>query len=314
MSSAKRVVVIGPMHPTVTQHLQENYEVFELWHHENPITALQEQGAGIEAVVTGAFHGLKKEYLNYLPDVKVVSTFGVGYDSIDTQALAERSIQLGNTPDVLNDAVADTAIALLLAVVRQVVTSDQFIRAGKWPQGGFALTPNVAGKKVGIVGLGSIGKVIAKRLSGFDCEIAYHNRRARDDVDFAYYADLCDLAAWADFLIVATVGGEQTRHLINADVLKSLGEKGYLVNIARGSVVDEQALLHALQNQQIAGAGLDVFAQEPHVPEGFYSLDNVVLMPHLGSATHETREAMAQRVIDNLDAFFARGEVISRVV
>lgn len=314
MSLKKRVVVIGPMHPSVMQHLHSHYEVLELYKFDNPLEVLQEQGAGIEAIVTGAFHGLNNEYLNYLPDVKVVSTFGVGYDSIDTKALAQRGIQLGNTPDVLNDAVADTAIALLLAVVRQVVVADKFVRAGQWPQGAFPLTSNVSGKKVGIVGLGSIGQVIAKRLSGFDCEIAYHNRRQRDDVNFAYYADLNALASWADFLIVATVGGEQTRHLINAQVLQSLGSKGTLVNIARGSVVDEEALLQTLQQGVIAGAGLDVFAYEPAVPVAFYELDNVVLMPHLGSATIETRQAMAQRVIDNLEAFFAQGEVLSRVV
>ena len=314
MQSAKRILMIGPMHETVMQHTAKHYDVLELWRHDNPLEVLQAQGKGIEAVITGAFFGIKNEYLDFLPDVKVVSTFGVGYDSIDTQALSERGIQLGNTPDVLNDAVADTAIALLLAVVREVVRTDRYVREGRWPQGFYGLTPNVSGKKVGIVGLGSIGKVIAKRLGGFDCEIAYHNRSQRTDVDYAYFLSLNDLAAWSDFLIVATVGGAQTQHLINAQVLAALGPQGYLVNIARGTVVDEDALLKALQEKTIAGAGLDVFTNEPHVPEAFYALDNVVLMPHLASATHETREAMAQRVIENLEAFFQHGEVVSRVV
>lgn len=314
MQAAKRILMVGPMHDTVMQHTAKHYEVLELWRHDNPLEILQAQGKGIEAIVTGAFHGVNTDYLDYLPDLKVVSTFGVGYDSIDTNALAQRGIQLGNTPDVLNDAVADTAVALLLAVVREVVRTDRYVREGRWPQGAYGLTPNVSGKKVGIVGLGSIGKVIAKRLTGFDCKIAYHNRQQRDDVDYQYFSNLNDLAAWCDFLIVATVGGAQTHHLINAEVLAALGSQAYLVNIARGTVVDEEALLKALQEKTIAGAGLDVFTNEPHVPEAFYTLDNVVLMPHLASATFETREAMAQRVIDNLDAFFSTGEVISRVV
>lgn len=314
MALAKRILVICQMHQTVTAHLAEHYEVLELWRHDDPLAILKSEGKGIEGIVTGAFCGLNTDYLDYLPDVKVVSTFGVGYDSIDTQALATRGIQLGNTPDVLNDAVADTALALLLAVVRQVSTADRFVRAGEWSKRVYPLSPNVSGKKVGIVGLGNIGKVIAKRLHGFDGEIAYHNRRQRDDVDYKYFSSLTEMADWANFLIVATVGGAETRHLINVEVLQALGPTAYLVNIARGSVIDETALLSALQNGQIAGAGLDVFENEPHVPEGFLSLDNVVLMPHLGSATFEAREGMAQRVNDNLDAFFGQGEVLSRVV
>lgn len=310
----KKVLVLGEAHPKVLQYFASNTEVFFSKSVAEVETILEQQAESIQAVISSAFLGLTRAWIERLPALEVVCNFGVGYDSTDVGALKERHIPFSNTPNVLNDAVADTTIALLLATVRQVCVADQFVRAGNWEKQAFPLTTNVSGKKVGIVGLGSIGKVIAKRLSGFDCEIAYHNRRQRDDVDFQYEADLLALARWADILIIATVGGIQTRHLINQEVLESLGEKGFLINISRGSVIDQDALIKALQERKIAGAGLDVFEQEPFVPEALRELPNAVLLPHVGSATVETRNGMAQLVIDNFESFYRTGSLLTAVV
>lgn len=312
--SRKKVLVLGKAHPKVQQYFVDNTEAIFAKSAAEVETILEQQAESIQAVISSAFLGLTRAWIEKLPALEVVCNFGVGYDSTDVEALKEHHIPFSNTPNVLNDAVADTTIALLLATVRQVCVADQFVRAGRWEKEAFPLTTNVSSKKVGIVGLGSIGKVIAKRLSGFDCEIAYHNRRQRDDVDFRYETDLEALARWADILIIATVGGAQTRHLINQDVLEALGEKGFLINISRGSVIDQDALIKALQERKIAGAGLDVFEQEPFVPEVLRELPNAVLLPHVGSATVETRNGMAQLVIDNFESFYQTGSLLTAVV
>ncbi len=312
--SSKRVLVLGNMHELVLEYLQENTDMVQIKKVDEVSRFLVKEGGSIQAVISSAYLGLKKEWIDLLPALEVVCNFGVGYDSTDVEALKARGIPFSNTPDVLNDGVADTTMALLLATMRKVCLADKFVRAGEWEKGVFPLTPGLSAKKVGIVGLGSIGKVIAKRLSGFDCEIAYHNRQARTDVSFRYEASLIDLAKWADVLIIATVGGAGTRHLINADVLAALGPTGFLVNIARGSVVDEQALIVALQTGVIAGAGLDVFDNEPFVPIALRQLDNAVLMPHLGSGTIETRQAMSQLVIANIEQFYQQGKLVTPVI
>ncbi len=311
---SKRVLVIGNAHEDVLDFLTANTQMVRVQKADEVMAFLEQEGQTIQAVISSAYMGLKKEWIDLLPNLEVVCNFGVGYDSTDTETLKAREIPFSNTPEVLNDGVADTTMALLLATMRQVCLADKFVRAGEWEKGTFALTPGLSGKKVGIVGLGSIGRVIAKRLSGFDCEIAYHNRRPRTDVSFRYEASLVDLAAWADVLIVATVGGAGTRHLINAEVLRALGSQGFIVNISRGSVIDEQAMIEALKNHTIAGAGLDVFENEPFVPVELRQLDNVVLMPHLGSATIETRQAMAALVIANLKRFYQEGQLVTPVV
>ena len=293
---------------------QNNYDVFRLWEQENAIEALKTQGQSLVAAVTSAKYGFMNEWLDYLPQLKVVSNFGVGYDSIDANELQRRGVQLGNTPDVLNDCVADTAMTLLLGAARGLVRADRFVREGRWPTEEFPLTHSVSGKKAGIVGLGNIGQVIAKRLSGFDCEIRYHNRSENQGVPYRYESSLKALAEWSDFLFIMCIGGPTTYHLINDEVMKALGPKGLLVNVSRGTVVDEAAMVKALQEGRLGAAALDVFEHEPNVPEALLNMDNVVLMPHVGSATVETRQRMSQRVIDNLDAYFRVGSVISRVV
>ncbi len=242
------------------------------------------------------------EVFQALPKLEIVSCFGVGYDGVDIAAAKAAKVPVTNTPDVLNDCVADTTMGMVLGAMRKFPQADRFVRDGSWLKGGQALTTSVHHKKMGIAGLGRIGKTIAKRAQGFDMEIAYYGRSKQADVPFKYFADIADMAAWCDVLVVITPGGAATRNMIDARVLKALGPKGYLVNISRGSVVDEPALIEALKTGAIAGAGLDVFADEPRVPEALLALDNVALAPHVGSATNETRDAMGNLVVDNLVA------------
>lgn len=247
--------------------------------------------------------------LAQLPRLQVVSSFGVGLDRIDLAAAAARGVQVGHTPGVLDDCVADHAFALLLDTMRRVSAADRFVRRGDWPAGPFGLSRRVSGARLGLVGFGRIGQTIARRASGFDMAVRYHSRRPVEGAAWSHEPSLHALAAWADVLVVITAGGAATRHLIDRAALDALGPEGFLVNVARGSVVDEAALVEALQAGRIAGAGLDVFADEPRVPETLRGLDNVVLTPHVASATRETRQAMADRVIDNLEGFFRDGRV-----
>lgn len=242
------------------------------------------------------------EIMDALPKLELISCFGVGYDGIDVAAATARKIKVTNTPDVLNDCVADTAIALTLNIMRRYVEADRYVREGKWLKAPQALQTSVHHKKMGIVGLGRIGKTIAKRALGFDMEIGYYGRNAQNGVAFRYFPKLADLAAWCDVLVVITPGGAETKNLIDGRILDALGPKGFLVNVARGSVVDEPELIKALKAGRIAGAALDVFADEPNVPAEFMPMENLVMAPHVASATVETRRAMGNLVVDNLIA------------
>lgn len=299
-----------PLMPFLEQGLAERYDVQRLPPAGEARDAfLRERGAGFDALVTSAAHGADAKLIAALPKLRVISSFGVGLDQLDVKAATARGIPVGYTPDVLNDCVADLGFALLLAVARRVPEADRYVRAGKWNSNSPAASPfplgrQVSNAKLGVVGLGRIGRTIARRASGFDMEVRYHSRRPVGGVEWQHEPKLVELARWADFLVVITAGGAETRHLVNAEVLDALGPQGFLVNVARGTVIDEQALLKALQEKRIAGAGLDVFEREPHVPPEFFTLDNVVLVPHIASATVQTRQAMAQRVLDNLAAFY----------
>jgi lactate dehydrogenase-like 2-hydroxyacid dehydrogenase len=242
------------------------------------------------------------DLLAHLPQTKVVSVFGVGYDGVDVSAAIRSGIPVTHTPDVLTDDVADLAMGLVLSVGRTIPQADQFVRQGLWPHGPIALGKKVSGARLGIVGLGRIGKAIAQRAQAFNMSIAYTARSEKPGTGYTYYPTPAALAAQVDFLVVITPGGAGTRHLIDAQVLQALGPKGYLINVARGSVVDETALVAALQAGTIAGAGLDVFADEPHVPQALWTLPHVVLTPHMASATRETRQAMADLAFANLHA------------
>ncbi|WP_319239331.1 2-hydroxyacid dehydrogenase [uncultured Propionivibrio sp.] len=310
------VLQIGSLLPVLENWLDERYNVSRLDDAPDAAAFLAEQGSRFVGVATSALYGISAEQIAAMPALKVISCFGVGVDKIDLPAARARGIAVGNTPDILNDCVADTAFALLLDIARATPEADRYVRSGLWAERGqnsFHLGRRVSGGKLGIVGLGRIGKTIAHRALGFDMDIRYHSRHPVADAPWRHESSLVELARWADFLVVITAGGPGTRHLINAEVLDALGPRSFLINVSRGTVVDEPALVRALVERRIAGAGLDVFANEPFAPAELLALDNVVLLPHIASATEETRRAMAQRVIDNLDRFFADGTLISRV-
>ena len=245
------------------------------------------------------------DLLDALPKLEIISVFGVGYDGVPVDYCRKRGIKVTNTPDVLTDDVADVAVGLVLMTGRGFAKADRFVRAGQWETKGFELTTKLGGKKVGILGLGRIGKAIAERLAAMGMQIAYTGRKAQAGVPYRFVPDLEALEGDSDLLIVACPGGPATKNLVDADVLAALGKKGTIVNIARGSIIDEPALVKALEGGTIKAAGLDVFVDEPHVPKALWSMDNVVLLPHVGSATHETRKAMGDLCKANLDAWFA---------
>jgi lactate dehydrogenase-like 2-hydroxyacid dehydrogenase len=248
-----------------------------------------------------------------LPNVEIISVFGVGYDGVPLAYCKDRGIRVTNTPDVLTEDVADTALALVLMTSRRLVEANRFLHKGDWLRAQFPLASKVSGKRAGIVGLGRIGKAIAQRLAAMGMEIGYHGRSAQKEVKHVFFASLQAMAEWCDFLVVACPGGAGTRNLINAQILDALGPDGTLINIARGSIVDEASLIAALQAKTIKAAGLDVFVDEPNVPEALLKLENAVLLPHVGSGTHETRRAMADLVVQNLLAHFAARPLLTLV-
>jgi hydroxypyruvate reductase len=302
--------------PWLEEQLAEKYEVVELPAGISKTDFFIQHGVDIRGLVTSGVCGVDKAIIDQLPNLEIISSFGVGLDKIDVDYAKSKNIRVGYTPDVLNDCVADLAFALLLGLGRKVVAGDQFIRSGSWSSGksgAFPLGFQVSKAKLGIVGMGRIGSTIAKRSIGFDMDVRYHARNPVLFEAWTYEPSLIELAKWSDFLVVITSGGVGTKHLINAEVLNALGPRGFLINVSRGSVVDEVALIDALQTKKIAGAALDVFENEPFVPEVLYKLDNVVMVPHIASATNQTRLAMANRVLDNLDSFFNEKSMPSEI-
>jgi len=268
---------------------------------------VKEQGGKIRAIaIAYTANKVDEGFLKQFPKLEQVSSFGVGYDHIDAKWAGAHGITVTNTPEVLNEEVADTAIGLLLCTVREFPQSERFLRAGKWPQGQYPLTKaTLRDRTVGMVGMGRIGKAIARRLEAFGVPVVYHSRNPQSGVTYKYYPKLLDMARDVDTLMVIVPGGASTQNMINADVLKALGPRGVVINMARGSVIDEPALIEALKNRTIYSAGLDVFAKEPHVPKELIEMDHIVLFPHLGSSTEVTRAAMDQLVVDNILAWAA---------
>ena len=309
-----KILQIGRLSNDVNQHLEREYGALALWQQTQIDEFLQQFGADFEVVVTSAAYGLTAAQIALLPNLRAVCSFGVGYDSIDVAALQQKNIVLSNTPDVLTDCVADLAMGLMIDVSRGISAGDRYIRKGLWgSKQRMGMQVRVSGKRLGILGLGRIGAAIAKRAVGFNMEIAYHNRSKHPESDYAYLPSVEALAEWADYLVVACPGGVATEHLVDAAVLSALGEHGYLINIARGSIVDEQALIQALDNKQIAGAALDVFEHEPKVSQALMENDSVVLTPHIGSATQETRMEMDKLLLDNVAAFVQEGRLLTAV-
>jgi len=306
------ILQLGPLTERFDRGLAAQHEVLPIW--ERDADALLDQHAQrIEVVVTSARFGCTAQLIERLPNLRAIVSFGVGYDSIDVAAARARNIPVSNTPDVLNDCVADLAFGMIIDCARQMSRADRFVRAGEWPSGSLPLGSKVSGKRLGIVGLGRIGEAVAKRSSGFDMQVRYHNRRPVEGSEYGYESNLVELARWSDFLVLTCPGGESTRNLINREVLDALGSKGVMINVSRGSVVDEPALVEALLEGRLGGAGLDVYAQEPTVPQALLNLPNVVLLPHIGSATEETRLAMEELLLANLRAFLERGELVTAV-
>ena len=306
------VLVVAKLWPPMMESLRAAFRVHDRVDQTDP-TAFAAVAPRIRAISASGESKVSRELIAQLPALEIVSVFGVGYDGIDVAAARERGIAVTNTPDVLNDEVADLAIALVLAVARRITQADRYVREGKWANGPMPLARKVSGARLGIVGLGRIGTAIAKRAEAFGMSIAYTARSEKPGAGYRYLASAEALAAEVDFLVVITPGGAGTRKLIDAKVLNALGKDGYLINVARGSVVDEAALIAALQNGTIAGAGLDVFENEPNVPAELLALDSVVVTPHVGSATWQTRRAMADRAFGNLEAHFAGRPLLSPV-
>jgi lactate dehydrogenase-like 2-hydroxyacid dehydrogenase len=254
------------------------------------------------------------ELMDKLPKLEIVSNFGVGYDSIDTAAAKARNIRVTNTPNVLNDAMAEITIGLMISLARKLPQGDQFVRQGKWPAGNFPLQVELNGKTLGILGLGRIGKEIAARAQAMRMRVVYHGRHKQADEPYVYYSDLTEMARDVDWLVIIAPGGRGTEKIVSRQVLEALGPEGYLVNMARGTLVDEAALVEMLVSKKLGGAALDVFEKEPQVPEALLGLDNVVLSPHQGSATHQTRNKMGALVVANLDAWFAGEPLLTPVV
>lgn len=300
-----RVVQLGGLMPFVREWLTERYAA--------PALADLADPAGIDVAVVGGGAKVGAAEMDALPDLRAIVNFGVGHDNIDVPEATRRGVVVSNTPDVLTDAVADLAAVLVVDVLRGVTAADRFVRSGAWARGEkMPLTRDVRGAVVGVLGLGRIGTAAAERLAAFGAEVHYHSRSPKD-VAWTYHPSPLALARASDVLLVLTPGGAGTERLVDAAVLDALGAKGYLVNVSRGSVVDEDALVVALEEGRVAGAGLDVFADEPRVPAALLGRDDVVLLPHVGSATTQTREAMGRVVLDNIDAFLERGELVTPV-
>ncbi|MBC7609903.1 MAG: 2-hydroxyacid dehydrogenase [Polaromonas sp.] len=311
--SRPHILVVSKAPALFIEPLKAAFVVHERLHETDP-QEFSKVAPLIRGIAGGGESAVTAALMGQLPALEMVSIMGVGYDGVDVATALSRGIVVTHTPNVLNDEVADLAIGLMLSVARRIPQADQYVRSGRWAtEGAMPLARKVSGSRLGIVGLGRIGQAIADRAAAFGMSIAYTARNAKPSLTYPFYASALALAAEVDFLVVITPGGAGTFHMISADVLKALGPHGYLINVARGSVVDEAALVDALQGGVIAGAGLDVFEKEPHPLDALRKLDNVVLTPHMGSATAQTRQAMADLAVANLQTHFAGQPVLSPV-
>jgi lactate dehydrogenase-like 2-hydroxyacid dehydrogenase len=291
--------------------LAQNFSVHRLFEAEDRDALLAEVGPRIRGIAGGQ---VDAGLMDRLPALEIIANFGVGYDSVDTAAARARNIRVTNTPNVLNDAMAEITIGLMVALARRLPQADRYVRAGKWPAGNFPLQRELTGKTVGILGLGRIGKEIAIRAQAMKMRVVYSGRRRQPREPYTYYDDLLAMARDADWLVAVAPGGKATEGIVSRAVLEALGPDGFLVNMGRGSLVDEPAMVEMLRSGALGGAALDVFVDEPNVPEGLFGLDNVLLSPHQGSATTETRDLMGAMVVDNLKAHFSGEPLLSPVV
>jgi len=306
------IIVTAPLPPFLYDPLKADFHCHDYQMAGDKPGLLAAEGQRIRGLVQGGGTVTPTTLLDALPKLEIISVFGVGYDGVPVDYCRSRGIKVTNTPDVLTEDVADVALALIMMTGRGFVRLNRFVHTGEWEKRGPELTTKLAGKRVGILGLGRIGKAIAERVSALGMHISYTGRKPQD-VSYRFVPDLVTLAAESDFLVVACPGGAATKNVVNAGVLAALGKKGTIVNIARGSIIDEPALVDALRTGTIKGAGLDVFADEPHIPAPLLAMDNVVLLPHVGSATHETRKAMGDLCKANLDAWFGSRRTLTLI-
>ena len=305
------VLIPNKMLASAEAALAENFTVHRLYEAQDRTAQLSEIDDKIGVIASSG--GADRALIEALPNLKLVAHFGVGYDPVDVTCCKERNIRVTNTPDVLNDAVAEMTLGLMLALERRIPHADQHVRAGKWENGGYPLTGELTGKTCGIMGLGRIGKEVARRLQAMKMQVVYTGRTEQKHEPYPYFSSLTEMAAASDWLVVIVPGTPETKHAVNMEVLKALGPQGALLNIGRGSVVDESALISCLSDGSLGGAALDVFEDEPRVPNALKTMENVVLQPHQGSATHKTRWAMGDLVVRNIKAHFAGEPLISPV-
>ncbi|KAG8656399.1 glyoxylate/hydroxypyruvate/pyruvate reductase 2KGR-like [Manihot esculenta] len=314
MESIGVLMTCPPIYPHLVEKLEKRFTLYKLHNAPDKTHFINSHKNSIRAVVGNAGFGADADLIDQLPKLEIVSSYSVGLDKVDLPKCKEKGIRVTNTPDVLTDDVADLAIGLMLAVLRRLCESDRYVRSGKWKKGDYKLTTKFTGKSVGIIGLGRIGMAIATRAEAFSCPISYYGRTEKPDVKYKFYPSVVELAANCHILVVACALTEETRHIVNREVINALGPKGILINIGRGPHVDEPELVSALLEGRLGGAGLDVFEDEPNVPEQLFGLENVVLLPHVGSGTVETRQAMADLVVGNLEAHFLNKPLLTPVV
>ena len=311
----EEILAIAPMLKICMSALQEAYDVHILYEAEDRDAMLAEVGPRIRAIATDATYGVAPDIMAACPKLEMISGFGVGYDAVDLPACRARGIRVTNTPDVLNDAVAEMGMAMMLALARQIPQADQYVRTGRWEREGLhPLTGELTGSTVGVLGLGRIGKEFAARAQAFKMTVVYHGRSEQKDQPFRYYPDLVEMARDIDWLMVIAPASPRRRGSCPREVMEALGPEGGLINIARGALVDEDALVATLKSGKLGGAALDVFVAEPKTPRELWEMDNVVLQPHQGSATWRTRRLMGQLVVDNLKAYHAGEPLLTPVI
>ena len=308
-----KVLLTCELMDSVMKTLHQDYDVVHWWELPDQKAYLEQSAAGIKAIVTGGHLGADRDLIGALPDLEIVASYGVGYDKIDLDAAKEAGAAVTNTPDVLTDDVADMVIGLLLCLFRKVHVGDRHVREGKWPQADLPLTRSVKDQTLGVVGLGRIGGAVAKRAEALGMKIAWFDV-AEKPVDWPYYGSIIELAKACDVLCMSCNATAENRHMVSTEVLEALGPEGAVVNPARGSLIDEKALIKALKEGKIWGAALDVFEDEPNVPPELFEFPNVVLQPHMGSATFSTRQAMGDLVMENMRRHFAGEELLTRVI
>ncbi|MEM9370444.1 MAG: 2-hydroxyacid dehydrogenase [Pseudomonadota bacterium] len=309
------ILMIGPMLKTAMDQLEEAYTVHRYWQAEDKPALLADVGTQIRAIATDGASGVPTDVMEACPLIELVASFGVGYDGVDTDLCKERGIRVTTTPNVLNDCMAEITLGLMISLAHKLPQADRWVRDGNWVSGvSFGLTAELTGSTVGILGLGRIGKEIATRCSAMKMRVVYHGRSEQAHQPYLYYPELEAMARDVDWLIVIAPGSASTKKLVSRGVLEQLGPNGCLVNVARGTLIDEEAMVEMLSSGALGGAALDVFEREPHVPPTLLDLENVVLSPHQGSATHKTRYDMGDLLVANMAAHFAGEPLLTRLV